>query len=97
MFKLIFQNPLFAFATQSANLSKYVIKSNAYLIEAPPKRAGNGYSIFVTEKTKGTKGQAAAKSESLAKEWKLTKEIQDKYNQLAKEKNAGYAEKKKQY
>lgn len=97
MFKLIFQNPLFAFATQSANLSKYIIKSNAYLIEAPPKRPMNGYAIFLTEKTKGTKGVATVKSENLGKEWKQAKEIQDKYNQLAKEKNAGYAEKKKQY
>lgn len=97
MFKLILQNPLFAFATQSANLSKYIIKNNAYLIEAPPKRPVAGYTIFSAEKTKGSKGIVTTKSKELANEWKQAKEIQEKYNQIAKEKSTEYSEKKKQY
>lgn len=97
MFKLILQNPFFTFAAQSANLSKYVIKNNAYLIEAPLKRPVASYALYLSDKIKGTKGPAAAKNEEISKEWNLNKEIQDKYNQLAKEKSAGYAEKKKQY
>ncbi len=91
MLRLICQTPFFNFAAQSSNISKYIIKDNAYLIEAPPKRPVSSYALYVTDKTKGIKGGAAAKAESLSKEWKQFKEIQEKYTQLSKEVNAGYA------
>jgi hypothetical protein len=97
MFRLVLQSPFFADVKQSANLSKYVIKRNAYLIEAPPKRPTSAYAIYLTEKTKGLKGLLIPRAKNIGMEWKLMKENQDKYNQLAKENSAGYAEKKKQY
>jgi hypothetical protein len=95
MLRLICQNPFFAFAVQSPSISKYTIKNNAYLIEAPPKRPVTAYALYVSDKTKGQKGGVAEKADSMSKEWKQYKEIQDKYLQLSKEKNAGYGEKKK--
>lgn len=98
MFKFICTNPFFLFAAQASGAGKYIIKNGAYLIEAPPKRPVSSYALFVKESTAGKKNLNVATSGSaLGKKWSQYEDIRNKYTELAKEKNVGYAERKQEY
>ena len=98
MFKLICTNPFFLFAAQAPGAGRYIIKSGAYLIEAPPKRPASSWALFVKDSTAGKKILNVATSGSnLAKKWSQYEEIRNKYTELAKEKKEGYSERKEEY
>ena len=98
MFRFICTNPFFLFAAQAPGTGRYIIKSGAYLIEAPPKRPVNSYALFVKDNTAGKKNLNVGTSGStLGKKWSQYEEIRSKYTELAKEKKEGYSERKEEY
>jgi hypothetical protein len=72
MFRLICISPLFNFTTTTPGLTKYIIKSRAYLVEAPPKRPTSSYALFVKDEFAGKKNlKIGTQATELSKRWKL--------------------------
>jgi hypothetical protein len=77
---------------------KYIIKNFSYLVEAPPTQPGSSYSIYVSEKTSGLKGNPTAGSKAVAESWKnLTSEQKSVYEAKFKRAAEEYNRKKDSY